>query len=67
MCTKLDAAKMVTRAGEAMIIANGKKDGILDAIFSGTSVGTIFFPRKEKLSGKKRWIAFFIKPKSEVT
>ena len=63
MCTKIAAAKMVTRAGEAMIIANGKKDGIIDSIFRGEIDGTLFFPNKEKMSGKKRWIAFFIKPK----
>lgn len=59
MKTKLQAAKVVTRSGCFLIIANGKKSNILNDIFK-TETKTIFYP-VEELSGKKRWIAYATK------
>ncbi|WP_300369681.1 glutamate 5-kinase [Brachyspira sp.] len=59
MKTKLQAAKIVTRSGCALFIANGKKPNVLDNIFE-TEDKTIFYPVEEdnELSIKKRWIAY---------
>lgn len=57
MKTKLEAAKVVTRSGGHVVIANGKKAGIIKKIFSEEHTGTIFLP-SEQLSGKKRWIGY---------
>ena len=57
MKTKLEAAKVVTRSGGHVVIANGKKAGIIKKIFSEEHTGTIFLPT-EQLSGKKRWIGY---------
>ena len=56
MKTKLEAAKVVTRSGCKMIIANGKKPSIISKIFKNNE-GTLFIPT-EVLAGKKRWIAY---------
>ncbi len=58
METKLKAAKMVTRYGAKVLIANGKKPYIIKRIFGGDDVGTMFLPQKENLSDKKRWIGY---------
>jgi glutamate 5-kinase len=58
MITKLRAAEIVTGAGEVMIIANGKKQGIVTSILEGENEGTIFLPKGDKLPSKKRWIAY---------
>lgn len=58
MKTKLEAAKLVTRFGGKVLIANGKVPYILNKIFSGEEVGTMFIPTEENLSGKKRWIGY---------
>lgn len=58
MKTKLEAARLVTRSGGTVIVANGKTSSILNQIFSGNETGTIFLPRNEMLSGKKRWIGY---------
>lgn len=42
METKLIAAKIATRSGADMIIANGEDIGILHRIFQGNFVGTLF-------------------------
>ena len=58
MKTKLEAAKLVTRFGGKVLIANGKKPYVINRIFSGEEVGTMFIPSDETLSGKKRWIGY---------
>jgi glutamate 5-kinase len=63
MLSKIKAAKKVTTAGVAMVIANGKKDNILLDLFAGKEEGTFFIPKKEKLASRKCWIGFNLKPK----
>lgn len=58
MKTKLEAAKLVTRFGGKVLIANGKTPYIINKIFSNEEVGTMFCPTDENLSGKKRWIGY---------
>ena len=57
MRTKLEAAKVVSRSGGIALIANGKLPNIIDRIFKGEELGTVFLP-KEHLSSKKRWIGY---------
>lgn len=57
MKTKLEAAKVVTRSGAAMIIAYGKKPGAVSAVFGPDFKGTLFLPM-ENLPGKKLWLAY---------
>lgn len=59
MKTKLQAAKIVTRSGCALFIANGKKHNVLNNIFESEDK-TIFYPVEEtnELPTKKRWIAY---------
>lgn len=58
MKTKLEAAKLVTRFGGKVLIANGKTPYIISKIFAGDNLGTMFMPTEENLSGKKRWIGY---------
>ncbi len=58
METKLMAARMVTRFGGKVLIANGKIPYIIKKIFEGEELGTMFYPSNENLSGKKRWIGY---------
>lgn len=63
MTTKLQAGKIATRAGIPMIIASGRKRGVLGRVMEGHEEGTLFLPHAAKLKGRKRWIAFFHHPK----
>jgi len=58
MKTKLEAAKVVTRFGGRMIIANGKLPNVIKEVFTGKELGTIFLPADDKLTGKKCWICY---------
>lgn len=66
MITKLRAAEIVTGAGEMMVIANGKKAGIVTKILAGEDEGTIFLPRSYKMPSRKRWIAYSNKCKGVI-
>ena len=66
MQTKLEAASVVTNAGEAVIIANGRMDNVLKKIVQCENVGTLFLPKEEKLTSRKRWIGYTIKPKGKI-
>lgn len=48
MATKLNAARIATRSGADMIIANGKDVGILHDIFEGDYVGTLFHSKYDE-------------------
>jgi glutamate 5-kinase len=56
MVTKIEAGKIATRAGTAMIIASGKRDHPIDAIRSGET-HTTFKAKQVKAGARKAWIA----------
>ncbi len=58
MRTKLEAARLVTRFGGKVLIANGKIPFIIKKIFNNEEYGTMFLPQTEGLSDKKRWIGY---------
>jgi glutamate 5-kinase len=58
MASKLRAARMVTTAGESMIVASGRDPQVLARILAGEVVGTLFLSQGKSISPKKRWIGF---------
>ncbi len=67
MLTKIRAARKVTVAGIPMVIANGRSEDVLLRLFSGEAMGTFFSPGKAKLSNRKCWIGFTLRPKGSLT
>lgn len=63
MESKLKAARLATAAGEAVIMANGSLDGILDRVFAAEAVGTLFLPHGQDVPSRKRWFGFTARPK----
>ena len=63
MRSKLKAARLATSAGGAVIMANGSTDGILEAVFRGETVGTLFLPQSDGVPAWKRWIGRTARPK----
>ena len=58
MASKLNAARIVTTAGETVIIASGRQPGILPRILRGEVVGTLVLPQGKSITPRKRWIGF---------
>ena len=70
MASKLKAADTLNAAGEALWLASGKGPDILEEIFAGKDVGTLFLPpegEERKLESKKRWIASFSRISGRIT
>lgn len=67
MASKLNAAKLVTTAGEHCIIASGRRMDVLTRIMAGELVGTLFQPQGKSISPFKRWLGFSAQPKGRVT
>jgi glutamate 5-kinase len=63
MRSKLRAARSATAAGVAVVMANGSRDGVLDEVFAGNPVGTLFLPHGAGVPAWKRWIGFTARPK----
>lgn len=66
MRSKLRAARLATAAGESVIIANGSRPGVLDAIFAGEPVGSLFLPHGSSVPAWKRWLGFTAQPKGRL-
>ncbi|MCU1256282.1 MAG: glutamate 5-kinase [Candidatus Angelobacter sp.] len=66
MTAKLDAAEIAMQAGGMVVIANGKTPGILEQVFQGEEVGTLFLPGS-RMAGKRRWLAFATTVRGEIT
>lgn len=56
MNSKFEAARMVTDAGEAMVVADGRMDNVLTRLMAGEEIGTLFVPGARKLPARSRWI-----------
>ena len=66
MGTKLQAADLMIRAGEAAVIANAATEDVLTRILSGERVGTVFVPAERKMSHRRRWIGHVSRPLGKV-
>jgi glutamate 5-kinase len=66
MTAKLEAAEIAMQAGGMVVIANGKTPGILERVFQGEEMGTLFLPGS-RLAGKRRWLAFATTVRGQVT
>ena len=66
MRSKIMTAKKVGAYGAPMAIVNGKKNNVLQALFEGKEVGTLFLPKAEKQDSRKHWIAYTVKSAGEI-
>jgi glutamate 5-kinase len=66
MRSKIRAARLATAAGESVIMANGTRPDILDAIFAGEAVGTLFLPHGTTVPAWKRWLGYTARPRGRL-
>jgi len=66
MGSKLEAAAMVTRAGELAVIASSREDDVLRRLLAGEEIGTVFVPARRKMSSRRRWIGQASRPAGRV-
>lgn len=66
MASKLQSAQLAAHNGIPVVIANGRKTGVLTRILQGLDEGTLLFPKTRDISKRKRWIAFFNRPEGHL-
>jgi glutamate 5-kinase len=66
MASKLRAARMVTSAGENVLLACGHRENVLRDALSGENIGTVFVAAKTPLTPFKRWLGFSTQSRGEV-
>lgn len=66
MKSKLKAARLATMAGESVIMANGSIPGVLDGIFAGELIGTLFLAAKQNMTAWKRWLGWAARPQGKI-
>ena len=66
MKSKLEAARMATKAGESVIIASGHERDVLPRLLAGEPLGTAFIAEGKAVSPLKRWIGFSAQPKGSL-
>ncbi|MEO1703022.1 MAG: glutamate 5-kinase [Pseudomonadota bacterium] len=66
MRTKLDAAKIATLAGTSMVIADGRNEGSLSALYGPDAKFTLFNPAPNPASAWKSWIAGQLEPQGKM-
>ena len=62
MYTKVLAAKKTMSFGIPTLVVNGLDEKILENVFFGKDVGTLFWSGKGKIRDRKHWIAHTLKP-----
>ncbi len=67
MYTKVVAAKKTMSYGVPTLVVNGLDHRVLDRIFKGETVGTLFWGGPKKINHRKHWIAHTLKPSGSVT
>ncbi len=66
MASKIEAARKAVRFGVSTVVANGRTEGVLNRILEGEEVGTLFLPLADRLSSRKQWIAYGLKPTGQI-
>ena len=63
MYSKLLAAKKAMSYGISVNVINGRKKGLIALLLKGSPCGTEFRPQRRKISSRKGWIAYALKPR----
>jgi len=66
MVSKIQAARIATLSGTAVVIAHGQTENVLRRVIDGEDIGTLFLPSPHVLGSRKRWIAFYQQPRGDL-
>ncbi|KJJ84060.1 gamma-glutamyl kinase [Candidatus Omnitrophus magneticus] len=66
MATKAKSVLSAARAGIDAVIAPGRRENVILDIVYGREIGTFFPACDNKITARKRWIAYSIKPKGRI-
>ncbi|HTJ81816.1 MAG TPA: PUA domain-containing protein, partial [Polyangiaceae bacterium] len=63
MASKIEAARSATFAGAHVVIAPARSPDVVSRVLAGEDVGTLFPAVSQRISARKHWIAFTLRPR----
>jgi glutamate 5-kinase len=63
MSSKVEAARRATLAGANVVIAHAREPNVLGRVVAGEDLGTFFPAVPQRLSARKHWIAYTLRPR----
>jgi glutamate 5-kinase len=66
MASKVEAARRATIAGAHVVIAAASADDVVSRVLAGEDVGTLLPAYAQRLSARKHWIAYTLRPRGAV-
>ena len=57
MATKVDAAVLASRSGAYTVVAHGRESKVIERVYQGETLGTLFLPEQEPIAARKQWLA----------
>ncbi|MGH7434988.1 MAG: glutamate 5-kinase, partial [Polyangiaceae bacterium] len=66
MASKVEAARRAALGGANVVVADARSSDALAAVLRGDDVGTLFVAARQRLSAKKYWIAFTLRPRGDL-
>jgi glutamate 5-kinase len=66
MASKIEAAAIAGRFGVATAIASGRADQPIRRLLDGETLGTLVWPRVDRLAARKHWIAYALKARGQL-
>ena len=63
MISKIEAARRACLAGATVVIAPARRASVVTDVLSGADVGTLFSAAITRMSARKHWIAFTLRPR----
>ncbi|MDI6901401.1 MAG: glutamate 5-kinase [Anaerosomatales bacterium] len=67
MATKLEAGRMLMKAGVPMVICDGRRPNVVVDAAAGVPVGTLFAGGESAVKARKLWIAYGGRPAGSIT
>ena len=66
MASKVEAARRATLGGADVVIAAAREPGVITRILAGEDLGTVFVAVPRRLSSRKHWIAYTLRPRGAI-
>lgn len=66
MASKVEAAHRATLVGANVVIASAREPGVVGRVLAGDDVGTAFGAVVRRMSARKHWIAYTLRPRGAV-
>jgi glutamate 5-kinase len=66
MVSKVEAARRATLGGTSVVIASAREPDVIARVLAGETIGTLFPAVVQRISARKHWIAYTLRPRGAV-